>query len=196
MNLDDFKTLTKSVKAPANAPSGDTHLDSFIAELRARDQREHRRHLGMALVLLPVGLVFLASGVSHGPGNGMTGLGIAFVAVYLGARGRWFTRVDYAAPTREFLAAAAKRYRFWRVEDMLFEVPLLLGLGLGGGLTVWMTALKYFGPDGVRLALAGFGMFLSTLCVFGWIAARKKWRLESGGLLAEIRQRQAALNNG
>lgn len=196
MNLDNFKTLTKNVTAPVSAPSGDTNLGGFIAELRARDQWERRRLLGMALILLPVGLVFAVVGGAERPGTRLTGVGIMFVAAYMSLKGRWFGRVDYAAPAQEFLAAAAKRYRFWRAQDTLFAIPLLLTLGLGGGLTVWLTALKYSGPRGALLALAGYGLFLAGLCVFAWIVSRKQWRQESAGLLAEIERRRRELDNG
>lgn len=196
MNLDEFKPLTKGVTAPASAPSGDTNLGNFIAELHARDQRERRRWLGMALILFPVGLVFAASGREQRPGTGLVGLGILFVAAYMSLKGRWFGRVDYTAPVRDFLAAAARRYHFWRAQDVVLVVPLLLTLGLGGGLTLWLTAVKYLSPGGTLLALAGYVVFFVALCVFAGIVSWKKWQQESAVLLAEIRRRQRELENG
>lgn len=196
MNLDDFKSLTKGVTAPASASSGDANLRSFIAELRARDQRERHRLLGMALIFFSVGVVVAASGKAYWPGTCLTGVGIILVAGYMRLKGRWFGRVDYTAPAQEFLAAAAKRYRFWPAEDIVVALPLLLILGVGGGLTVWQIALRYLGQNGTFLALSGYVAFFAGVCVFGWIAGRKQWRRESAALLAEIERRQRELRNG
>ena len=196
MNLDDFKDLTKHVTAPAGAPSSDAKLGGFIAEMRARDQQARRRALGMAIIMFGVGSTFIATGRADRPGAALTGLGMVFVAVFMIVKGRSFGRVNYAAPAREFLAAAAKRYQYWRAEDMVFTVPLLLTLGEGGGLTVWLTAQKYLGERGVRFAILGYLVFFVGLCVFGWIAGRKQWQREHAAWLDEIRRRQGELSNG
>ena len=195
MNLDDFKPLTKHLTAPASAPSATDNLEGFIARLRARDQQERRRLLGMALILFPVGLVFLVSGWSRPSGGELVGLGIILSAAFMCLKGRWFGRVNYAAPAREFLAAAAKRYQFWSSINLPAIIPLLV-VGLGGALTIYHTALKYFGNRGVGPALGGFVVFFIALCGFAWVVSRKNWRRDNGALLEEIRQRQRELENG
>jgi hypothetical protein len=192
MNLDDFKPLTKAVVAPADAPSAPGNLDNFIAQLRARDQQQRRRLLGMALILFPVGLVFVASGVSRSTGAELIGLGIVLSAAYMCLKGRWFARVDYAAPVREFLVAAASRYQPWRARDVVAAIPLVV-MSLGGGLTIYDTALRHLNPRGVSLAVGGYMVFLIALCVFALIVSRKQWRAESALLLEEIRRRQHEL---
>lgn len=196
MNLDDFKDLTKHVTAPKVAPSSDAKLGGFIAEMRVRDQRARQRVLGMAIILFAVGSTFIATGRADRPGAALTGVGIVFVAAFMGLKGHLFGRVNYAAPAQEFLAAAAKRYQFWRAEDTVFAAPLLLTLGAGGGLTVWLTAIKYLGDRGARFTILGYLVFFVGLCVFGWIVSRKDWRKENAALLEEIRRRQLELGNG
>lgn len=196
MNLDEFKSLTKGVTAPVGAPSSDTNLDSFIAKMRARDQRERRRLMGMALVYLSLGLVFAGAAMGEQPGNRVIGVGIILVAVYAGLKGRWFGRVNYAAPAMEFLAAAARRYQFWRATDALYVIPLLLILFVGGGLTVRGIAQKYLSQPQIPLALAGYLVFMVALCVFGFIQGRKLWRQKSATLLEDIQRRQNELSNG
>ncbi len=196
MNLDDFKSLAKGVTAPASAVSSDAKLGGFIAEMRVRDQRARQRVLGMAVTLFAVGSTFIATGRAERPGAALTGVGIVFVAAFMGLKGHQFGRVNYAAPAQEFLAAAAKRYQFWRAEDAWFAIPLLLVLGMGGGLTVWLAARKYLGDRGAVVALVAYIAFFIGLCVFGWIVSRKDWQKENAGLLAEIRRRQADLSNG
>ena len=195
MNLDDFKPLTKRLTAPAGAPSAAENLGSFIADLRSRDQRSRRLALGLALILFAVGTVFVAVGASRFPGLALIGVGAMLSAACAGLKARGFGRVDYSAPTREFLAAAAKRYQFWGSINLPAIIPLLV-VGLGGALTIYHTALKYFGNRGVGPALGGFVVFFIALCGFAWVVSRKNWRRDNGALLEEIRQRQRELENG
>ncbi len=195
MNLDDFKHLTKGVSAPAGALSAAENLDSFIAQLRARDQQERRRMLGMALIMFPVGLVFMISGAARPTGAELVGLGIVLSAAFMCLKGRWFGRVDYAAPAREFLAAAARRYRFWGSINLPAIIPLVV-LGLGGALTVYHTACRYLSDRGIGLALGGYGVFFIALCVFALVVTLKDWRRQTAVLLDEIRRRQQELENG
>ena len=195
MNLDDFKILAKGVTAPTGAPSTGENLDTFIARMRARDLQERRRMLGMALILFPVGLVFMISGASRPTGADLIGLGMVLSAAYMCLKGRWFGRVDYAAPAREFLAAAAWRYRFWGTINLPALIPLLV-LGLGGAVTIHYTACRYLSGRGVTLALGGYLLFFIALCVFAIVVSLKDWRRETSGLLEEIRRRQQELGNG
>jgi len=195
MNLDDFKSLTKGVTAPAGGPASETNLNSFIAEMRARDQRERRRLMGMALVYLPVGLVFAGAAMSERPGGRMIGVGIILVAVYAALKGRQFGRVNHAAPAREFLADAARRYQFWRATDLFYVIPLLLILFVGGGLTVRGMAQRYLSPPHVALVLVAYVVFVTAISVFGFSQGRKLWRQRSAGFLEDIQRRQHELDN-
>ena len=195
MNLDDFKPLTKAVTAPVTGPSSPNNLDSFVAQMRACDQKQRRRVLGMALIVCALGTVFVAVGVSGQRGTEVIGLGMMLSAAYMALKGRAFGRIDYAAPAQEFLAAAAKRYGFLGVKDVLALVPLLV-MGLGGGLVIHHAAARHLTERGVGLALGGYMVFLAALCVFALVVSRKDWRRNTGGLLWEIRQRQQKLQNG
>jgi len=196
MNLDEFKSVTKGVTAPRGTPSSDTNLDSFITKMRSRDQQERRRLMGMALIYLSVGIVFTGAPLSRQPASGLIGAGIVLVALFAGLKGRWFGRVDYAAPTRDFLAAAERRYQFWRATDVLYVIPLLLVMVVGGGLTVWQIAQKYFSQPHIPLVLAAYGLFVVSVAVFGFVQGRKVWRQKSAGFLEEIQRRQQELQNG
>ena len=195
MNLDDFKPLTKRVTAPAGAPSAAENLGSFIAEMRSRDQRSRRLALGMALILFAVGAVFVAVGTSRFPGVGLIGVGMMLSAGYVCLKGRSFGRVDYGAPAREFLAAAARRYGFLGMKDAPALVPLLV-MGLGGALAVYHAAAQHLNERGALLALGGYLVFMAALCVFALVVSRKDWHREHAGLLREIRRREQELQNG
>ncbi len=195
MNLDDIKPLTKAVTAPATAPSFPNNLDSFIAQMRACDQKQRRLVLGMALIVCGLGTVFVAVGASGQRGMEVIGLGMMLSAAYMALKGRAFGRVDYAAPAQEFLAAAAKRYGFLGMKDVLALVPLLV-MGLGGGLVVHRAAARHLTERGADLALVGYVVFLIGLCVFALVVSRKDWQRDTAELLREIRQREQELQNG
>ena len=195
MNLDDFKPLMKGVTAPTGSASAGENLDSFIAQMRARDQKQRRLALGMALILFSVGTVFVVVGVRSSIGTGLVGLGIMLSAGYIRLKGRGFGRVDYAAPAREFLAAAAKRYGFLGMKDVLALLPLMV-MAVGGALVVYQTASRHLTERGVWLALTGYVVFLIALCVFALVVSRKDWHRENADLLREIRERERELQNG
>ena len=194
-NLDDFRSLTKEISAPGSAPSAKEHLKSFIAELRAQDQQERRRMVGMSVVYLSLGLV-LAASTTWQSGNAFVGIGIMLVALYFAMRGRWYGRVDYAAPTDEFLATAAKRYQFLRAGQAVYLIPLWLILGSSGGLVVWGTAQRYFGQQGCLIALASYGVFLVAVTAVGLVLGRRQWRLEQAPVLREILKCQREMQDG
>ncbi len=195
MNLDDSKNLRKCLNAPSSAPSAAENLDQFIARMRAQDEQQRRRALSIAFILFPVGVVFAAAGVSKSAGAGVIGLGIMLSAAYICLKGRSFGRVDYTAPARDFLTAAAKRYRFLGMKDLPALIPLLV-LGLGGALSVYHTASRHLNERGVLLALSGYFVFLTALCVFALIVSRKDWQRDTADLLREIRQRERELQDG
>jgi hypothetical protein len=188
MNLDDFKSIHKQQNAPPGGPSGDARIGSFIAELRQHDSNQRRKALLLAGGQVSLGVCLLAIGGEGRPGTTLIGAGSLFVALYSGLRAYGFGRVDYAAPTRQFLADAARRYQFWRLEDTLIAIPILLTLGLGGGITVWLAADKYLSPSGLMLAMTAYTLFFLGTCVFGWIASRGNWRREHATTVAEIRR--------
>ena len=195
MNLDDFKPLMKGVTAPTDSPSAGENFDIFLGRMRARDQKQRRLALGMAMILFSVGTVFGSVGVRSSTGTGLVGLGIMLSAGYIYWKGRGFGRVDYAAPARGFLAAAAKRYRFLGMKDLLALVPLLV-MALGGALVIRQAASRHLTERGVWLVLSGYLVFLIALCVFALIVSRKDWRRENADLLREIHQREQELQNG
>jgi hypothetical protein len=137
----------------------------------------------------------MTSGAARPTGAELIGLGIVLSAAFMCLKGRWFGRVDYAAPAREFLGAAAKRYGFLGTKDVPAILPLLV-MSLGGALTVYHTACRYLNGRGILLALGSYLVFFVALCVFAFIVSRKDWRRQTGGLLEEIRQRQRELENG
>jgi hypothetical protein len=49
---------------------------------------------------------------------------------------------------------------------------------------------------GVWIALSGYLVFLTTLCVFALVVSREDWNRENADLLREIRQREQELQNG
>ena len=199
MNLEEFKHVNKSVTASARSLAATDNLGGFIEELRSRDQREHRRLLGMAVVFLSLGVVFAGGGMGGGSGSLVTGVGFMLVAVYAGLKGRRIGRVNYAAPARAFLASAVKRYQFWRAWDLLYVAPLFLIMVVGGGLTVWGIAQKYVSPLHTRqilLVMGGYVLFIAAVSLFGLIQGRKLWREKSAAFLEEIRRRQSELDNG
>ena len=194
MNLDDYKLLARTVKAPMDGPSTAENLGSFIAQMRARDQQRHRLAGAMALIFTAVGTVFVAVGIHRFPGLSLIGLGMVLSALYAFLKGRGFGRVDYAASAHEFLAAAAKRYRFLGMKD----APALVPLGamvLGGALAVHNAALRYMKEGSALWVLSGYAAFIIALCGFSLIVTWKDWRKEDALLLREIRRRQGELQN-
>ena len=195
MNLDDYKPLTKGLTAPAGAPSAAENLDRFIAQMRAQDQRRRHLALGLALILGAVGTVFAAVGTAKVPGLSLIGLGSMLSAGFAWLKGRGFGRVDYAAPAREFLGAAARRYRFLGMKDAPALVPLLV-MGAGGAVAVHHAASRYLNERAALLALGGYLVFFVALCVFALVVSRKDWRQQNAELLQEILRREQELQNG
>jgi hypothetical protein len=98
------------------------------------------------------------------------------------------------APAREFLAAAAKRYRFLGMKDVLALVPLLV-TGLGGGFAVYDSASRHLTERNALLALSGYLVFFVALCVFAVIVTRSDWHRQTAELVREIRRRERELED-
>jgi hypothetical protein len=140
-------------------------------------------------------LFLVTVGASRFPGVAVIGVGSMLSAAYADLKARSFGRVEYSAPTREFLAAAAKRYGFLGMKDAPALVPLLV-MGLFGALAVHQAAARDLSERGVALAVGAYLLFLVALCVFALIVSRKDWRREHAELLQETFRREHELETG
>jgi hypothetical protein len=192
MELDDFKH-TESVQSPSPDPlpaAGHDQLQSLVEEVKTQDATLMKALLIMLISFGALGLIYLTS-ISRNTGLMKTGYillggGFFLLEVYFFTKYRIRKKIDYAAPALEFLRKAEKRYTFWSLPDLLVSLPLLLSMGLGGGLIVYASFQKYF-PGSFVPTIIYILIFCAAVAV-GSYAGRKQWVQNNKPICEKIRQ--------
>jgi hypothetical protein len=194
MELDDFKNTAMPDKEPGSdmGKSKMEGLDSFIEELKAADAKD-RKNTRMFIIILGLFVVIYSSSLIRFNGTMRDGfatlvLGFALALSYLLWRYRQMKKIDYSAPSVRFLGEASQRYRFMRPVDWIITVPLLLILIAGGGILVYVSFLKYFGPSPWPLAI--YSVFMAAAIYVGFRASIRIWKQDKKGILEKIRKMQ------
>jgi hypothetical protein len=192
MELDDFKHIEKM-----NAPSPETMpvssklpIQSLVEEVKTHDAALLKALLIMMISFGALGIVYLTS-ISRNTGLMKTGYvllgsGFLLMEIYFFTKYRIRKKTDYAAPALEFLRQAEQRYAFWSPSDLLVSLPLLLAMGLGGGLIVYASFQKYF-PGSIIPSIIYILIFCAAVAVGSW-AGRKQWVQNNKPIYEKIRK--------
>jgi hypothetical protein len=100
---------------------------------------------------------------------------------------RTLRQLDYSLPVLEFLDGALRRYQFIRPLDLLYVIPLLIGIGVSGGFyVVSVMTPRYFAENHTFAVVVVYGLFFACVCCTGWYFSWKNWRRDKGGIQEEI----------
>ncbi len=202
METDEWKERTRSVTAPTGTSHGHrSSTDDLIRALREADAAESRL-LRKAQPLLAVTagaflivfliMTFLPVRDVLGSQIDLFGL-LTFIfllqLVLLRKRRRILQRQDYGEPVRIFLSKAQQRYRFMRPTELLYAIPLLLLLGIAGGIFVvdWY-ARRVQSADHSGTVLAIYVAFFLIVCAAGFFFTFRDWSAAKKDLFVRIGQ--------
>ena len=194
MELDDFKNTVLPDNEPYQDVSTDKEkkMDIFIEELKAADAKD-RKNTRMFIIIMGMFVVIYSSALVryHGTmkdGFAMLVLGFALTLFYLFWRYRKIRNIDYSVPSVRFLREAGQRHRFMSPVDWIVIIPMLLLFIAGGGIIVYASFLKYFGPSAWPLAI--YFVVMAAAVAVGFWSGIKTWKRDKRGLLEKIRKMQ------
>jgi fatty acid desaturase len=208
MDWNDMRDKLRKIKAPGMQfdPPKSGGGDDLIAKLRAHDAEERER-LRRSRVLFWVatggmgfgfvGVCLLPPGPLHVPRVVYQGaLLAAFIYSTLALREKMWklSRVDYTQPAQSFLREAEQRYVFMRTRDYIVMLVGLLALGLASApYVVGLFLSRYVDPRHSSAVILLYCLFYLFVCVMGLYFTYRNWRRDKAPVLAEIRRREAAL---
>ena len=212
MDLNDIKSKASQIKAPQGRPGDQVGksatLDSLVEQLRTADERERVGIVkaitlfGFAAVLLALSFIiptWLAPTWEILSTTWFRGFLAAWMAllVLLGLiSSRRLKAIDYAAPTRQFLSEAQRRYCWKRFWNYLVEIPACLLVGvLAGYYIVNVLPGRYFGPEARPVIIACFCVFFVGVCVMGYVFTYLNWKRDKKPLWLKIKQAQGELGS-
>jgi len=176
---------------------GGAVTESFLERLKARDRLEQRRLRLVAIIMTCVGVALMGGAVARrASGTEMIAAVYLLLSGVAWLKSRWFAKVRYAEPTRDFLDHARNRYRFWRPIETVYAVPFGLLLAFGGKAEVMKMAVRYFSADGQMIALVVYVIFFVSAVGLGFLFTWKDWKKSTGLMFAEIQQLRKELGNG
>ena len=158
------------------------------------EREKRKKQVITCIVLIIMSLIYLSSG------KGQEALGLKIIsagfmagAVFLYLRSRPLKDYHYLLPVNRFLAIAEKRHQYIATKDLLFIVPILIILGIGGGIHFICRLMHY--TDHFRMLLVIWVVFYAAICLFGFYAGRKQWKKKYGQLWLEIRSFRESIEN-
>jgi hypothetical protein len=194
MELDDFKNILLPDKEPRTDVSTDKEnkINIFIEELKVADAKD-RKNTRMFIIIMGMFVVIYSSTLVRYNGTMREGfailvLGFALILSYLFWRYRKIRNIDYSAPAIQFLRKAGQRHRFMRPVDWIVTIPILLLFIAGGGIIIYASFLKYFGPSAWPLAI--YSVVMAGAVVVGFWSGIKIWKRDKRGILEKIRKMQ------
>lgn len=212
MNLDDIKGKAQQVKAPpigrADRDSGPRSLDDLVARLRAADDRTRggmRKAVPLYAIATACFLFVFVIGAWLPPKPWSVGRALfsgvlsgiyLLLTMGLFRQLRRLKEIDYAAPTRQFLAAAEQRYLFMRFKEYLASGIgcVLLGVVAGFFLVERMIP-RYIDPEHRTLMIVLYAVSYLGLCTAGFVFTYRNWKRDKRALWLETRRMLAELDS-
>lgn len=212
MNLDNVKSKAQSVQAPPIGGGASEHdarsLNDLVARLRAADDRTRggmRKAIPLYAIAAACFLLLFVVGAWFPPRpwaasrvlfSGVLSGIYLLLTIGLFWQLRRLKEIDYAVPTRQFLAAAEHRYRFMRSKDYLVSAVgcLLLGI-VAGFFLVERLIPHYLGPQHRELMIAVYAVSYLGLCAMGFLFTYRNWRRDKRALWLESRRMLAELDS-
>jgi len=194
MELDDFRNINIKGTPPEfnQQEQNKNQMDTFIEELKAADSRERKKIVGF-IIIFGIFVAVYSSSLSIHKGTMRDGFAILVLAFVLILAYMLFgylriKRINYTAPTIQFLGEAKKRHSFMPPREWFFVVPLLALLIAGGSLIVHSAFTRYFGVTYWPLTI--YLLFMACVVGVGFWASKKHWKREKGEMLEKIRKMQ------
>lgn len=128
--------------------------------------------INLVLFVLYTGIAVNQTGATA-TGYRLCGLGFVLGAAYLYFRYRPLPASAYTLPIMDYLRKAEKQLRYFTTVDYLILSPLLIIIGIGGGLIFTGRLSNY--TDRIGLLTGIWVVFFTGLCIFGYWAGRKNW---------------------
>lgn len=207
MELDAMRNLARTVKAPpiATGRGASDEFESLLATVRTTDARDAGRAraalplFGVAAILFSLGAVATLAGAGPGSRTGHYAILATVFLLNTGLLARklgQIRRVDYSAPVRTFLVQTERRYRLVGLQEFVYAVPLLLTLGVTGGLVVVdMLVPRHVGWSHLTTVIAGYIVCFLAVCAAGSLFTYLDWKRDKGPVFEEIRQMRHALES-
>ena len=193
MELDDFKNI--SYLKPGEQVTEESGLcisdlfkrveDSFKKQLR------HKRYFILVLFILSVSYLAIAGKTSENEGLLLIVTGFLSGAVYLTFRYKPLPDKIYSLPLKQFVDTATKRLKYFTITDWIIIIPILILLGIGGGLHLVYRLSHY--TDRILLIIVIWIIFYTALCIFGYFAGKRNWHDEHIKLLKYLEKFRESL---
>ncbi len=190
MELDDYKNRNwePGMMAGEN-PRDQVSLQPLIEELKEKDAQD-RKAIRYLVMMFSVFLAIYAGGL--GRYQGLMQAGYAFLAggflltlIYFGVK-LWMRRkIDYSESTAVFLRKAQQRHTYLPWPELLISTGLILVMGAGGGMIVFVSFEKYFPGSWIPLAVY-VAVFLAATAI-GHFSGKKIWNKNKRPLFEKIR---------
>ncbi len=157
-------------------------LTSRIREIES----ERRKKLSITIIfLIFMSLIYIALGNSQtSAGLRLIAAGFMAGAIYLTVRARPLRDHHYLLPVTQFLKEAHKRLLYQPWQDLLVTIPILVLLGIGGGMHLTVRLERY--TDRIDWVIIGWILFYLLVCVLGFYAGKKQWSQKYGKLQDDI----------
>jgi len=128
--------------------------------------------INTVLFILYTGIAANQTGATA-TGYRLCGLGFVLGAAYLYFRYRPLSASAYTLPIMDYLRKAEKQLRYFTTVDYLILSPLVIIIGIGGGMIFTGRLSNY--TDRIGLLIVIWVVFFTGLCIFGFRAGRKSW---------------------
>jgi hypothetical protein len=159
--------------ADNNGMTGRLDPEMLIELFRKSEKKQAR----MRIMLIMLFILYTALAASQtgatATGYRLCGLGFVLGAAYLYFRYRPLPANAYTLPIMVYLRKAEKQLRYLTTVDYFIILPLLVIIGIGGGLILTGGLSNY--TDRIDLLTGIWVIFFTGLCIFGFWAGRKTW---------------------
>ncbi len=150
------------------------HLIELFTKFEKKQAATRRLVIGVNTVLFILYTAIAASqNGAAATGYRLCGLGFVLGAAYLYFRYRPLPASAYALSILDYLRKAEKQLRYLTASDFLVILPLLIIIGIGGGLIFTDRLSNY--TDRIDLLTGIWAVFFTGLCIFGFWAGRRNW---------------------
>lgn len=195
MKTDD--KLSGNYNSPDNdGKTGRLDTDQLIGLFRKFEKKQaatRRLVIGVNTILFILYTAVAASQTgATATGYRLCGLGFVLGAAYLFFRYRPLPASAYTLPIMDYLRKAEKQLRYFTAADYLIILPLLIIIGIGGGLIFTGRLSNY--TDRIDLLTGIWAVFFTGLCLFGFFAGRKKWLKENSDVHMAVKETLSCLD--
>lgn len=204
MELDDFKNIKPTgdegivSDPPPQVLKEENEMEKLIDNLRENDARD-RKKVRMVIILYFVLIaVYIPMTRVDQPemkeGFSILLAGLLLGMVYIFWRAKFFKKIDYTAPTLNFLQQTLKRLRFiGGPADWIILPVLLMILITSGGLIVYGSFTRYL--DNPMISVFIYLGFMAGVLLVAFTSSLRTWKKEKGEIIRQIKNMMASFAN-